>query len=59
MAAPVISILPVWQPGEHLSIQLLRVLVPLLFGVRLDQHLVQLLANPGDGHLLSITRAIS
>ena len=35
--SPVVIILPVGQPCEHLGIQLSRVLVPLLLGVRLEK----------------------
>ena len=35
--SPVVIVLPVGQPCEHLGIQLSRVLVPLLLGVRLEK----------------------
>ena len=54
--SPIIIVLPVGQPGEHLGIQLGRVLVPLLLGVWFDQHLVQLLAYSGYRHFLAILR---
>ena len=37
---PVVIVLSVGQPCEHLSIQLSRELVPLLFGVRLHNIIV-------------------
>ena len=52
---PVIIVLSVGQPGEHLSIQLSRELVPLLLGVRLHNIIVIIIiiiiiikAGPGE-----------